>query len=61
MPKCGRDLFVCKSIAQEMGMSDLGHGSCLNCHTFLHLEYNAGKDVMIAEFWDDFMKRRESE
>lgn len=60
-PKCGRELYVCRSIAQEMGMSSLGHGSCLNCHTFLHIEYKAGDDVMIAELWDDFMKRREAE
>lgn len=42
-------------------MSSLGHGSCLSCHSFLHIEHNADKDVMIAELWDDFMKRREAE
>lgn len=55
-PVCSRVFYACKSIAQEMGLEDCGHGSCPGCHTFLHLEYKAG--TMKAELWDDFMERR---
>lgn len=57
-PECGGEFYACKSIAQEIGLSDCGHGSCPKCHTFLHLEYNPKENSMRAEIWEKFMERR---
>lgn len=58
-PACGKEMYVCKSIAMEMGMPDLGHGSCWNCNTSLHLEFNEEKQEMIATPWKEWKKQRE--
>lgn len=55
-PKCGKPMYVCKSIAQELGLDDLGHGNCPFCKTFVHLEYSSG--AMKAELWEEFLKRK---
>ena len=36
-----------------------GHGSCLNCKEFLHLEIDGGIDGenMISMLWDDYLKK----
>ena len=38
-----------------------GHGSCLKCKKFLHLEIEGGLDgeKMVSELWDDFLKKEE--
>ncbi len=35
-----------------------GHGSCLKCEEFLHLEIKGGIDgsIMISKLWEDFLK-----
>lgn len=58
-PCCGTELWVCKSMAMEMGMSDMGSGSCFNCNKFLHLEFDKENQIMKATPWDDYMKTRE--
>lgn len=38
-PVCGKENWICKSIAMEMGINT-GHGACLGCKTFLHITFN---------------------
>lgn len=59
-PCCGTDLWVCKSIAMEMGISDMGNGSCSRCNKFLHLEFDEEKQIMKAATWDDYMRNRDT-
>lgn len=57
-PSCGTELWVCKSMAMEMGLTDMGSGSCFNCNEFLHLEFDEAKQIMKATTWDDYMRNR---
>lgn len=59
-PNCGTELWVCKSMAMEMGILDMGHGGCLKCGAFLHLEFDSEKQAMKASCWDEYMKTREA-
>lgn len=60
-PKCEADQYLVPSMAMEMGMN-LGHGSCLKCKTFLHLELDdLGKQTAKAEIWDDYVQRMKTE
>jgi len=36
-----------------------GHGSCMDCKEFLHLEIKDGidGDEMISMLWDDYLKK----
>lgn len=58
-PVCNATFHFQPSIAmRDFGMVDSGHGRCLKCQTFLHLEidptvYLKGK----AEKWDDWILR----
>ena len=38
-PVCGKENWICKSLAMEMGINT-GVGRCLGCDTFLHITYN---------------------
>lgn len=51
-PYCGKVQYVCKSILQEMGVADAGHGDCLECGGFMKLIYNQPADIMAAEIWE---------
>lgn len=51
-PYCNKTLYACKSIAHTIGMTDLGHGTCLYCNGFMKLTYSSATDSMKAEKWD---------
>ena len=55
-PVCGEDQMARPSLFMETGMMNSGSGSCLNCHTFLHLEIALENDRMIAEKWDVWLE-----
>ena len=47
-PVCGYEFWACKSIAQEMGALECGHGSCPGCNTFHNLTVVMGKDYDLS-------------
>lgn len=59
--ECGYEFQASKSIFQEMGILDHGHGSCPKCHTFLNLTFNEEKQEMITMNWDKYLKERKGE
>lgn len=56
--ECGNVFYACKSIAQELGVLDAGHGSCPNCKTFLNLKFNEENKEMNTMKWKDYLKIR---
>jgi hypothetical protein len=32
-----------------------GHGKCMECGTFLHLEIDTEKQVMLSQDWDEWL------
>lgn len=50
-PYCGRVQYACKSIAQEEGIANLGHGECVECKGFMHIKFDEGTQSMRAEKW----------
>lgn len=52
-PSCNTTIYACKSIFHEMGMHDLGHGSCPYCKTLMRLKFDPETDTMQAERWED--------
>jgi len=58
---CGHKQWAKPSMMMlSFGMNQ-GHGSCLKCGKFLHLEIEEGLDGenMISELWDDFVKKKQ--
>ncbi len=65
--------FICCNCGYEQGVKpsimmtgfgiNSGHGSCLSCGEFLHLEIEGGLDGenMVSELWDDFLKKTRSQ
>lgn len=51
-PYCGKVQYACKSIAHEMGLSDLGSGTCLGCKGLMKLIYEPETDTMKAWTWE---------
>lgn len=49
--KCGHVFYACKSIAQEIGISDAGCGSCPKCETFLNLTFDEESKEMKSVEW----------
>lgn len=47
-PVCNEKLYVCKSIGQELGMSDFGAGKCIHCETWLKLIFDEENQSMTA-------------
>ena len=58
-PVCGKELYICKSLAMLMGINT-GHGSCLDCETFLHMEFNEQRQEMALEPFEDYVKREQA-
>lgn len=56
-PVCGKENWICKSIAMEMGINS-GHGSCLRCKTFLHIAFNPERQEMDLERFEDYKKTK---
>lgn len=52
-PVCGKENWICKSIAMEMGINT-GHGACLGCKTFLHITFNPERQEMDLEKFEDY-------
>lgn len=65
-PKCGHELWICKSVGMQMG-TNIGHGRCPECDTFMRISFDEEKQEMQTEEWetekykDEMMKRHESE
>ncbi|OHW62183.1 hypothetical protein EUAN_12520 [Andreesenia angusta] len=57
-PECGKILWACKSLFQEMGMLDAGHGSCMECGTFLNLTLDKENDRMIAIRFEEYKEKK---
>lgn len=55
-PICGKENWICMSIAMEMGI-DIGHGSCLGCGTFMHIQFNAERQEMNLEPFSEYETR----
>ena len=60
-PICGAELWICKSIMMAGFGFNMGHGSCHECNTFLHLTFNEERNEFDTETWDDFMSRERAE
>lgn len=57
-PVCGKVLWACKSIFQEMGMLDMGHGRCMGCDTSLNLTVDEERDRMIAVRFEEYKEKK---
>ena len=57
---CGYDQSAKPSIMMKGFGMNSGHGDCLNCGEFLHLEIEGGLDgeKMVSELWDNFLKKQ---
>ena len=53
-PECGGTLWIAKSIAQNLGIINLGHGTCVHCKAFLHLEFNEDKQEFDCTNWEKY-------
>lgn len=53
-PVCGKENWICKSIAMEIGIN-AGTGSCLGCGTFMHITFNPERQEMDLERFEDYM------
>lgn len=51
-PYCSMVQYACKSIAQEEGLANIGHGVCLECKGFMHIMFDEGAQSMKAEKWE---------
>lgn len=58
--KCGYEQWAKPSMMMTEAGINSGHGSCLECGEFLHLEIEGGLDGenMISILWEDFLKQR---
>jgi len=53
--KCGNVFYACKSMAQEIGVADAGHGSCPKCNTFLNLTFDEETKEMKTVEWEKYV------
>lgn len=56
---CGKTFYACKSIFQEWGILDKGHGSCPECKTFYNLSVDEENGKMILTEWNKYLNKRE--
>jgi len=56
--ECGHVFHACKSIAQDMGVSDAGCGSCPECKTFLNLTFDEENKEMKTMEWQKYLSSR---
>ena len=40
-----------------MGLSNMGHGTCIHCNTFLHLEFNENKQEFDCTDWEKYRRQ----
>lgn len=57
-PNCKYEQSAAPSMFMEMGLN-LGHGTCMKCKMFLHLEIvpDINGDSMSAVSWDEHMEK----
>ena len=58
-PICGKENWICMSVAMEIGINS-GHGSCLGCGTFMHIQFNAERQEMDLETFEEYVKREQA-
>ena len=58
-PVCGKELYICKSLAMLIGINT-GHGCCLGCKEFLHMEFNEQRQEMDLEPFDKYVEREQA-
>jgi hypothetical protein len=58
---CGNVFYAAKSIMQEWGILDTGHGSCPECKTFYNLAVDEVTKTMKLTPWDEYVKNRKIE
>lgn len=60
-PECGHEQSAAPSISMNMGRNH-GHGSCMKCKTFLHLEIidDMHGSEMKAILWNKYLKNNDS-
>lgn len=51
-PRCGKTMFICKSIAMAMGIN-AGQGNCPHCGLYLHIEFDPENQRMKLESFED--------
>ena len=56
--KCGGVFYACKSLFQEMGELDKGHGTCPKCETFLNLTFDEKNEKMVLTEWNEWIEKR---
>lgn len=54
-PKCAHEFWVTKSLVHEMGMLELGYGSCPKCKTALNLRFDKASQSMTARLRDEYI------
>jgi len=56
--KCGEEMWIAPSMMMTQFGLNQGHGSCLKCKTFLHLEITPDiyGEEMISQIWDEWLK-----
>ncbi len=59
-PKCKNKLWAKPSMMMTEFGRNSGHGTCLDCKIFFHLEIEGGLGgkKMIAEIWDNWLKKQ---
>ncbi len=57
---CNHEQSAAPSIMMTGFGMNQGHGSCLKCGQFLHLEIEGGLDGdnMVSKLWDDYLKEQ---
>ena len=58
-PVCGKENWICKSLAMEMGINT-GVGRCLGCDTFLRITYNPERQEMDLERFEDYQNSKKA-
>lgn len=58
-PLCGKENWICKSVAMEVGINS-GHGRCLGCGTFMHIQFNTERQEMDLEPFEEYIKREQA-
>lgn len=57
-PKCGKEMWICKSWAMEMGINT-GAGTCPRCGILVHIKYNEKSGGMDLERFEDYISEAE--
>lgn len=53
--KCGYEQMAQPSIMMHGFGLNAGHGSCLECGTFLHLMIDIEKQIIVSQDWEEWL------